>query len=153
MPGTQGAFNKFTSFPTLYETSGHFPGGPVAKTSCSQCRGPGFDPSSGNQSSHARTELKCCNWKILQAATKTWCSQMGKNNHLIVTLRKLKWFCLLYVYLRFTCLDIHNKKPISGNRFSSVNSSTQDKRLYSIINISLRWLCRNIVHFLSVSYY
>ena len=78
-------------------------------------------------------------------------SQMGKNNHLIVTLRKLKWFCLLYVYLRFTCLDIHNKKPISGNRFSSVNSSTQDKRLYSIINISLRWLCRNIVHFLSVS--
>ena len=25
-----------------------FPGGPVAKTLCSQCRGPGFDPSSGN---------------------------------------------------------------------------------------------------------
>ena len=25
-----------------------FPGGPVAKTFCSQCRGPGFDPWSGN---------------------------------------------------------------------------------------------------------
>ena len=25
-----------------------FPGGPVAKTSCSQGRGPGFDPWSGN---------------------------------------------------------------------------------------------------------
>ena len=28
---------------------GDFPGGPVAKTLCSQCRGPGFDPWSGNQ--------------------------------------------------------------------------------------------------------
>ena len=27
---------------------GDFPGGPVAKTPCSQCRGPGFDPWSGN---------------------------------------------------------------------------------------------------------
>ena len=25
-----------------------FPGGPVAKTLCSQCRGPGFNPWSGN---------------------------------------------------------------------------------------------------------
>ena len=25
-----------------------FPGGPVAKTTHSQCRGPGFDPWSGN---------------------------------------------------------------------------------------------------------
>ena len=25
-----------------------FPGGPVAKTLCSHCRGPGFDPRSGN---------------------------------------------------------------------------------------------------------
>ena len=28
--------------------SGDFPGGPVGKTPCSQCRGPGFDPWSGN---------------------------------------------------------------------------------------------------------
>ena len=31
--------------------SGHnqdFPGGPAVKTLCSQCRGPGFDPWSGN---------------------------------------------------------------------------------------------------------
>ena len=34
-----------------------FPGGPVAKTPSSQCRGPGFDPWSGN--------------KILYATTKT----------------------------------------------------------------------------------
>ena len=25
-----------------------FPGDPMVKTTCSQCRGPGFDPSSGN---------------------------------------------------------------------------------------------------------
>ena len=28
--------------------TGDFPGGPVGKTPCSQCRGPGFDPWSGN---------------------------------------------------------------------------------------------------------
>ena len=27
---------------------GNFPGGPVAKTPCSQCRGPRFDPRSGS---------------------------------------------------------------------------------------------------------
>ena len=27
---------------------GDFPGGPVAKSLCSQCRWPGFDPWSGN---------------------------------------------------------------------------------------------------------
>ena len=27
---------------------GDFPGGPVAKTACSQCRGPEFDPWLGN---------------------------------------------------------------------------------------------------------
>ena len=32
------------------------PGGPVAKTPCSKCRGPGFDPWSGNLSSHATTK-------------------------------------------------------------------------------------------------
>ena len=30
------------------EWSGDFPGGVVAETPCSQCRGPGFDPWSGN---------------------------------------------------------------------------------------------------------
>ena len=37
---------------------------PLAKTPCSQCRGPGFHPLSGNQISHA--------------ATKTHHSQMEK---------------------------------------------------------------------------
>ena len=31
----------------IYKT-GEFPGGPVVKTLHSQCRGPGFDPWSGN---------------------------------------------------------------------------------------------------------
>ena len=35
-----------------------FPGGPVSKTLCSQCRGPKFDPWSGNWISHAITK----NW-------------------------------------------------------------------------------------------
>ena len=41
-----------------------FPGGPVAKASCFQCRRPGFDPWSGNSIPHA--------------ATKTWYSQINK---------------------------------------------------------------------------
>ena len=33
------------------------PGGPVAKTLCSQCREPGFDPWTGNWIPHAATEF------------------------------------------------------------------------------------------------
>ena len=33
---------------TLKTKNRNFPGGPVAKTQCAQCRKPGFDPWSGN---------------------------------------------------------------------------------------------------------
>ena len=74
---------------------GDFPGGSVAETPCSQCRGPGFDPWSGNRSHmlllivcmpklkvlHATTE-RSHTWqrssKILSAATKTQCSQINE---------------------------------------------------------------------------
>ena len=36
----------------------NFPGGPVAKTLCPQCRGPGFNPWSGNWIPLATTETK-----------------------------------------------------------------------------------------------
>ena len=42
---------------------GTLPGGPVAKTPGSQCRGPGFQPWSGNQIPHAAA-------KSLRAAAK-----------------------------------------------------------------------------------
>ena len=58
-----------------------FPGGPVAKTPCSQCRGSGF-PGRGARSHgpqlkilHAATKKKK---KILHATTKTQCSQINK---------------------------------------------------------------------------
>ena len=41
-----------------------FPGGPVAKTPCSQCRGPSFHPWSG---------------KIPHVTTKTWHRQINKS--------------------------------------------------------------------------
>ena len=41
----------------------NFPGGPVAKTLHSQCKGPAFDSWSGN--------------KIPHATTKTWYSQVN----------------------------------------------------------------------------
>ena len=41
-----------------------FPGSPVAKSPCSQPRGPGFNPWSETEIPHA--------------TTKTWCSQMNK---------------------------------------------------------------------------
>ena len=37
-----------------------FPGGPVAKTPCSQCRGPGFEPCSGNEIPHTATKDHKC---------------------------------------------------------------------------------------------
>ena len=36
--------------------AGDFPGGPVAKSPCSQGRRPGFNPWSGNQMSHPVTK-------------------------------------------------------------------------------------------------
>ena len=47
-----------------------FPGGPAAKTPCCQCRGPRFNPWSGNYIPHVTTEDP-------HAATKTWCSQIS----------------------------------------------------------------------------
>ena len=47
------------------------PGGPEAKTLCSQCRGPGSIPGQGTRS--RRPKLK-----ILHATTKTWHSQINK---------------------------------------------------------------------------
>ena len=48
---------------------GGFPGGPVAKTPRSQCRGPGV------RFSGQGTRSQMLQLKILQAATKTCCSQ------------------------------------------------------------------------------
>ena len=45
------------------------PGGPVAKTLCSQCRGSGFGPWSGNWILHAATKIKdlaCHNYDLVQ---------------------------------------------------------------------------------------
>ena len=49
-----------------------FHAGPVAKTSCSQCRGPGFDPQSENLIPHAETKsFHATTKKILHATLKT----------------------------------------------------------------------------------
>ena len=48
-----------------------FSTGPVAKTPCSQCKGPGFDPQSGNQIPLLHLRGNMPQIKILHAATKT----------------------------------------------------------------------------------
>ena len=48
-----------------------FPGGPVAKTLLSQCRGPGFCPSSGNKSCMPQFKIPC-------DSAKTQSSQINK---------------------------------------------------------------------------
>ena len=55
----------------LIKNWGDFPGGPVAKTLCSQYRGLVFNPSSGNQIPHAIT-------MSLHSITKTESSQINK---------------------------------------------------------------------------
>ena len=46
-----------------------FTGGPVAKILSSQCRGPGFDPWSGNEIPHATTKSLHAMTKQLRSAT------------------------------------------------------------------------------------
>ena len=43
------------------------PGGPVAKTPCSQCRGPRFDPGQGTRSHMLQLkDPACCNKDLVQ---------------------------------------------------------------------------------------
>ena len=50
-----------------------FPGGPVAKRNPHyQCRGPEFNPWSGNYIPHATTKSLRATTKIPHVATKTW---------------------------------------------------------------------------------
>ena len=44
--------------PAKKQDEGNFLGGPVAKTLCYQCRGPGFDSWSGNLIPHATTKTQ-----------------------------------------------------------------------------------------------
>ena len=46
--------------------SGDFPGGPVAKTPCSQCWGPGFSPWSGTSS--LIPQLRVCMTQVIDPA-------------------------------------------------------------------------------------
>ena len=56
------SLQNMTHFSMLEANARDFLGGPVAKTLCSQCRGSGFDPWSGNEIPHATTtNLTCCN--------------------------------------------------------------------------------------------
>ena len=61
-----------------------FPGGPVAKTPGSQCRGPGFNPWSENCIPHdATARFRVPQWrgKIPHDATEAWHSQINKETN------------------------------------------------------------------------
>ena len=57
---------------------GDFPGCPVAKTLCSQCRGPVSIPGQGTRSHMAKLTVRSLQLKIPNDATKTQCSQIKK---------------------------------------------------------------------------
>ena len=91
---TKNLYYISLSYPTAkislqkYESKWDFPVDPVAKTPGSQCRGPGFNPWSGNRRSHMlQLRESPAVTKILPAAvktkdpkcqTKTRCSQRNK---------------------------------------------------------------------------
>ena len=54
--GWQSLSGNLSSRVVQERREGGLPGGPVAKTSCSQCRGPGFNPWSKNLIPHASTK-------------------------------------------------------------------------------------------------
>ena len=57
-----------------------FPGGPVVKTPCFQCRGRGFDPWSGNSDPTCGTAKKTQNKQTNKKKTRTPDIQTNKNN-------------------------------------------------------------------------
>ena len=57
-----------------------FPGGPVAKTSHSRCRGPGFHPWSGNQTPQTWTSLVAQTVKHLPTMWKTRVQSLGQED-------------------------------------------------------------------------
>ena len=64
LPFSMASLPPFANMPPGYKIqfSRDFPGGPVAKTPSSWCRGPGFNPRSGNQFPHATIkDPACCN--------------------------------------------------------------------------------------------
>ena len=54
-----------------------FPGGPVGKTLCSQCRGPGSTPAQGTRSHMPQLKIPQQRLKTLCATIKTWCGQIN----------------------------------------------------------------------------
>ena len=68
-----------------------FPGGPVAKTLSSQCKGaPGSIPGWGTTSHVLQLRVCVRKLKILWAATETWCSQMNKMNWINLVLKNIQ---------------------------------------------------------------
>ena len=59
---------------------GDFHGGPVAKTMCSQCRGPRLTPDQGTRSHMLQLRTRILQLRILHVSTKTWCSQINIKN-------------------------------------------------------------------------
>ena len=58
----------------LKEKIRDFPGGPVVRALCSQCRRPGFDPGSGNSISHVATK------RVLHSTRRTHVLQLGSSS-------------------------------------------------------------------------
>ena len=58
----------------LKEKIRDFPGGPVARALCSHCRGPGFDPWSGNWIPHVVTK------RVLHTTRRTHVMQLGSSS-------------------------------------------------------------------------
>ena len=68
-----------SAFPRKWQW-GDFPGGPVAKTPHSQCRGLGSIPSQGTRSHVPQLRVPMPPLNILSTITKTWRSQTHENN-------------------------------------------------------------------------
>ena len=68
----------------------------MAKTPCSQCRGPRFYPPSGNKIPQATTKSLHVALKIPHAATKTWHIQINNKKKKGIMLSKGKDLGLLF---------------------------------------------------------
>ena len=76
---SENTIKRMKRQPTEWGGGGGLHWRPVAKTLSSQCRGPGFEPWSGNYIPHASTKSRMPLLKISLTATKTQCSQTNKH--------------------------------------------------------------------------
>ena len=113
-----------------------FPGGPVAKTPCFQCKGPGSVPGLGTRSYMPQLRVWMLQLRIPSVATKAWYSQINKINTLkgmIILSPKQKDLGTINSRINSYLVEGRSSKRGSGS-FSVENSCNLNEYFWNIVS-------------------